>query len=187
MGQELKLTSKIPPSVNHYLGHRAILKNGRPMSVDYCTQEAKRYKKEFAAYVAAEAAGQGWTNLGRQQHIYADAVFYFPRVDMDSNNYWKCMLDAITDSGAVWDDDNIVCERTMGIYYNGSDPHVELTIHPVGYTGIFGDISQLEAFEANCVGCRRYTRNCSLLAKAKAGQVQEEISGGVCLSYKEKG
>ena len=180
---ELKLISEIPPSVNHYLGQRAILRGGKPISVAYCTKDAANYKKRFTEYVTGEASRQGWEMPDKQRHIYVDAVFYFPMTDMDSNNYWKCMLDAITDSGRVWIDDNIVCERTQAIYYDSANPHVELTIHPADYIGIFEDMPHLEYFESKCFGCTRYARNCSLLNKAKAGRIQPEIKAGECTKY----
>ena len=172
--------------MNHYLGQRAILRNGKPLSVAYCTKEAASYKKRFTDYVKSEASRQGWEMPDKFRHIYVDAVFYFPMTDMDSNNYWKCMLDAITDSGRVWIDDNIVCERTQAIFYDTTNPHVELVIHPTDYTGIFEDVSHLEWFEAKCVGCTRYARNCSLLNKAKAGRIQAEIKDGECTKYHAK-
>ena len=47
----LRLTSPIPLSVNHYLGTRAILKNGKPMAMVYETGEAKKYKEKFIEYI----------------------------------------------------------------------------------------------------------------------------------------
>lgn len=182
---ELKLRSEIPPSVNHYLGHRGVLKGGKPVSVSYCTNDAARFKKEFTKYVAQQAAEQGWQKPDKNQHIYVDANFYFPRADMDSNNYWKCLLDAITDSLVVWHDDNIVCERAQSILYDPSDPHVDLLIHPVSYIGIFEDLAHLENFESRCIGCGRYKRNCSILNNAKCGKIQEDIIDGVCKKYKQ--
>lgn len=181
---ELKLCSVIPPSVNHYLGHRGVMRGGRPVSVSYCTKEASKYKKEFTEYVAHEAKAQKWVKPEKTKHLYADAVFYFPRIDMDTNNYWKCLLDAITDSGVVWDDDNIVCERAQGIYYDADNPHVDIRIYPVDYIGIFTDLPHLEKFEARCIGCGRYKRNCSILNNAKIGKIQKEITDGVCDKFK---
>lgn len=182
---ELKLTSPIPPSVNHYLGHRAVIKGGKPISVAYCTNEAKKYKKDFSAYVSEEAEKQMWEKPKGTQHLYVDAVFYFPREDMDTNNYWKCVLDAITDSKVVWEDDNIVCERTQGIFYDSDSPRIELCIHPVDYIGIFDDMAHLEEFENRCIGCSRYKRNCSILNHAKAGKVQSDIlDDEMCSKYK---
>lgn len=180
----LHLVSPIPPSVNHYLAYRAIIKNGRPMAMSYKTQEAVAYQKTFTEYVKEECARQGWNDVpDPKQHFYVDTVFYFPKTDLDCNNYFKCMLDAITDAGTVWADDNTVCERVMAIYYDSANPRIEITIRPVDYIGIFEDRTHLDAFQSRCVGCRRYTRNCSILRKATEGRIQEEISDGVCSRF----
>lgn len=184
---ELKLVSEIPPSVNHYLAYRAIIKDGRPMAVSYNTQESVRFKKRFAEYVNEEVILQGWDlTPNSTQHFYADAVFYFPRVDMDANNYWKVLLDAISDTKKIWIDDNVVCERVQAIYYDSARPRIELTIHPVDYIGVFQNAPQLEEFESGCVGCSRYTRNCSILRGAKEGRIQENIENGACIKNKNK-
>ena len=57
-----------------------------------------------------------------------DCIFYFPRIDMDANNYFKCMADAITDAKTVWIDDVQLCERVQRIFYNTENPRVEITI-----------------------------------------------------------
>lgn len=181
----LHLTSKIPPSVNHYLGYRAVIKNGRPMAVSYKTAEATTYAQEFSDYVAEEVIRQHWElQPNKTQHFYVDAVFYFDKVSRDCNNYFKVMLDAITDTGLIWLDDNVVCERVQRIYYDASNPRVELTIYPVDYIGIFDSASQLDAFRSSCVGCTRAKKNCSILHKAIEGRVQKEIQDGVCLKHK---
>lgn len=182
---ELILQAPIPPSVNHYLGHRAVMKGGKPIAVSYCTNEAAKFKKDFTKYVAQEAEAQSWEKPQKTQHIYVDADFYFPRTDMDTNNYWKCMLDAITDTKMVWVDDNIVCERANKILYDPENPRVDLRIHPVDYIGIFEDLAHLEQFESRCIGCSRYERNCSILNNAKNGRVQEEIICGVCQKFRQ--
>lgn len=183
---ELKLTVGIPVSVNHYLAYRAIIKNGKPMAMSYKTKEALEYQKWLIGYLKDETKKQNWTlTPDKARHFYVDAYFYFPRIDMDANNYWKILLDAITDSGLIWVDDNVVCERVQRILYDTKNPRVELIIHPVDYTGIFENLSQLESFESRCVGCIRYKRNCSILAGAKAGRVSDDIMDGKCTNFKE--
>ena len=178
----LKLTSPIPPSVNHYLSYRAIMRGGKPVAMSYKTREATRYQQDFIRYVRQQVFAQKWRPLrDKYQHYYVDAVFYFPRVDMDANNYWKCMFDAITETGLIWVDDNVACERVQKICYDSKDPRIDLTIYPVDYVGIFDNVPQMEAFESICVGCSRYKRNCSILANAKQGKYQEDIKDGVCL------
>lgn len=182
----LHLVSPIPVSVNHYLSYRAIMKNGKPMAMSYKTSKAVEYQKKFAKYVKQEVYNQGWTLVpNKEQHFYVDTVFYFDRIDMDSNNYFKVILDSITDTKMIWLDDNVVCERVNRIYYDSKNPRLELDIYPVDYIGIFDNISQLEQFKHNCFDCVRYKRNCSILNKAKQGRIQEEINGLVCSSFKK--
>lgn len=182
MNSELKLNSPIPPSVNHYLSYRVVkTKNNKTIASSYKTKEAKKYQSEFEQYVKQEVQKQGWDiNSFQDKHLYVDTIFYFPRKDMDCNNYFKVMLDAITNTQMVWADDNIVCERVNQIYYNSKNPHIEISIHPVSYIGIFDNNDRLQTFENRCKGCSRYARNCSLLNRAKAGYVQEGITQEMC-------
>lgn len=185
MGEQnvLKLVSPIPPSVNHYLAYRTtISKSGKAIGLSYCTAEAKRYRKQFKEYVEQEVIKQGW-NLqpNTKQHFYVDGSFYFPRIDMDANNYWKIPLDAITDTQLVWVDDNVVCERVQRICYDSDNPRVEFVITPVSYIGIFDNAAQFDSFiEANCIGCKKFKRNCSILNKAIDGRVQECVTNKNC-------
>lgn len=184
--EELYLVSPMAPSFNHYLAYRAIMKNGRPMAMSYKTNEAKKYQNEFTKYVKEQVQIQGWKKSENPfQHYYMDTIFYFPRIDMDANNYYKCLADAITDSGVVWIDDNQLCERVQGIYYDSENPRIELRIYKVDYIGVFDNATQLEQFESRCVGCTRYKRNCNLLNKAKEGRIQKEIHDGICIKYKK--
>lgn len=181
----LNLVSDIPPSVNHYLAYRAIMKKGKPLAMSYKTPEAIRYQTNFTRYVIREVKKQGWDLVpSKNQHFYVDCIFYFPRTDMDCNNYFKCLLDAITDSKRIWVDDNVVCERVNGIYYDSDNPRIEIKITPVDYIGIFENLPQLEKFESNCIGCSRYKRNCSILQKAKDGRIQPEIQNMTCSKFK---
>lgn len=183
--RELKLVSPICPSVNHYLGWRGIIKNKKPMAISYKKPEATKYQREFAEYIKKEVKKQGWVKSDNKfQHYYMDCIFYFDRTDKDCNNYFKCLADAITDSGVVWIDDTQLCERVQGIYYDSENPRIEIIVQPVDYIGVFNNASQLEKFESNCIGCNRYKRNCSILQKAKEGRIQEEICDGICSQYK---
>ena len=182
MSQELKITSPIPPSVNHYLAHRAVLRGGRPIAVVYKTKEAAAYQAALRKSVAKAVEDQGWkTNLSDPRHIYVDAAFYMDKTHRDCNNAWKCLLDAITETQLVWKDDDIVCERVNKIVYDAENPRVELCIHYVDYIGIFDNEEQLETFKSNnCIDCKRYKRNCTILRNAVDGKVQSEIDGLTC-------
>lgn len=155
------------------------------MAMSYKTSEATKYQKEFTKYVKEQVILQNWIKSENKfQHYYMDCKFYFPRTDMDANNYFKCLADAITDSEVVWIDDVQLCERVQKISYTSENPRIEICITPVDYIGIFDNISQLEQFESNCIGCAKYNRNCSLLIKAKEGRIQEEIQDLKCSKYK---
>ena len=152
MRNSIKLTSPMCPSVNHYLAPRCIMKNGKPIVTIYETSEAKKYKKEFKKYVEEEVKKQKWDfPLDKTQHFYCDCVFYFDRIDKDCNNYFKLLLDSITETQLIWVDDNVVCERVNRIYYDSANPRIELTIYPVEYIGIFDSDKQRDLFIDNCV------------------------------------
>ena len=155
------------------------------MAVSYKKPEALKYQKNLIEYIHKEVKKQGWIKSDNKfQHYYMDCIFYFDRTDMDCNNYFKCLADAITDSKVVWIDDTQLCERVQGIYYDSENPRIEIVIREVDYIGVFDNASQLEEFESNCIGCNRYKRNCSLLKKAKEGRIQEEISNRICSKRK---
>ena len=181
----LKLTSDIPPSVNHYLAYRAIIKNGKPMAMSYKTSEANKYQTDFRKYVIQEAKKQGWEKSdNKYQHYYFDCTFYFPRIDMDCNNYFKCMLDAITNSEVVWIDDNQVCERINRIYYDNKNPRIEIEIKPVDYIGIFDNISHFEQFKDKCIQCKKYKDGkCSVFNKALENRIQDEVVNFECSKF----
>ena len=188
--QVLKLTIRNFISINHYLAYRTIMKNGKPMAMSYKTIEAKRFQKEFIEYIKQQAILQEWkTDKNPMQHYYVDAVFYFPRIDMDTNNYWKVPFDAITDSGIIWVDDNMACERVIKVLYDSNDPRIEYTIYKTNFTGIFESEKIMTSFENSCKTCKRYKKNCSILKKAKEGRVQKEIDmsnteSNICNKYK---
>lgn len=188
MGNILRLTSPVPPSVNHYLGTRCIMKNGRPMAMVYETAEAKKYKKDFKEYVLEQVNIQNWdVPVNKTQHFYIDCVFYFERIDQDPNNYFKLQLDSLTETQALWMDDNVTCERVNRIYYDSKNPRIELTIYPVDYIGIFDSKCDLDTFCEKCESCKRNKRNCSIKKKAIEGRIQEEINmeSFECSKYSE--
>lgn len=186
MMESLVFTSPIPPSVNHYLAYRTIIKNGKPTAMSYKTKEAKEYQKYIIQLIQEEVKKQNWQKSENKfQHYYMDVIFYFPRIDMDANNYFKCLADAITDSELVWIDDTQLCERVMGIYYDNTNPRMEITIKPVKYIGIFPNNDAYYDFLCKCETCKRYKRNCSILNKAKEGRITEDITSSLfCKQYK---
>ena len=78
---QLKLISEIPPSVNHYLAYRAIMKNGKPMAMSYKTPDAIRYQNKFTKYVIRQVKEQKWplkpnkTQHYTHAHLLANKIF----------------------------------------------------------------------------------------------------------------
>ena len=106
MKQELKLTCDDFISVNHYMGYRAV---GRRVMA-YKPKETKAFEQKFGNYVKQEIINQNWTIPEKGKFIIMDTIFYFPRTDMDAQNYFKSICDIMTNVG-VWEDDNIVCDK----------------------------------------------------------------------------
>lgn len=182
--QVLKLVSPIPPSVNHYLGWKVVIKNNRPMAVSYKTADAKRYQRLFTKYVKMQVADQGWIkSKNRFQHYYMDCVYYFDRVDKDANNYFKCMADAITDSKVVWIDDTQLCERVQGIFYDPANPRIEITITEVDYVGVLADERELDTLDTQCHSCSRDIVKCKVRKAALEGRIQSGIDKGICPKF----
>jgi crossover junction endodeoxyribonuclease RusA len=183
----LNLISPICPSVNHYIKPRAFLVHGKPQVSLYETAEAKKYKKDFSKYVIEQVKSQDWQLIpNKTQHFYVDCVFYFDRIDKDANNYFKLLLDSITETQKIWLDDNVTCERVNGIFYDSKNPRIDITIYPVSYVGIFPTSEQLQKFQSNCISCNRYKDGkCSILQKSIEGRIQEEIQDFKCSKFKK--
>ena len=155
----------------------------------YETMEAKKYKENFAQYIKREVKKQNFRAIrDKKKHYYCDCIFYFDRIDRDANNYFKLLLDAITDSQCIWIDDNVVCERVNAIYYDASNPRIELEIYPVSYVGIFHSKKAANAFKARCTSCKKYLDGrCSILKKAFEGRIQSIINSNYsCDKYIKK-
>lgn len=186
--QTLRLVSPVPVSVNHYMKPRPFIAHGKPCVTMYESADAKEYKKQFSRYIKEQVKLQKYVTVpNKTQHFYCDCVFYFDRIDRDANNYFKLLLDAITDSQCVWIDDNVVCERVNAIYYDSRNPRIEISIYPVDYIGIFPNKESMTEFKLVCTTCSRYRDGrCSLLLKAIEGHIQNEIANYTCNKYKTK-
>jgi Holliday junction resolvase RusA-like endonuclease len=121
------VTPIFPPSVNHYLGYRAVCKGGKGIVIAYTTKEAEKFKEEFRKYAAEEVKKQGWKiENTKDRHHYMDCVFYFDRKDKDEQNYFKVMSDVL--NGIAYIDDKNILTRTHRIYYDSENPRIEIIL-----------------------------------------------------------
>lgn len=172
--QRLNLICKDFISVNHYMSYRAVKKGRGTMVMAYKPKATKDFEKSFGEYIREEIKKQGWIKPPKGKLIIMDTIFYFPRVDMDAQNYFKSMCDIMTEN-EVWEDDNIVMEHVNRIYYDSSNPRIEIEIYESQYEGIFTDKEEMNTYVKWCKECSRYKRNCSILNKALEGRIQEEV------------
>lgn len=188
---KLVLEFDIPVSVNHYTKLRTFIKNvkGKPKAMvsKYETKEAKDFKKRFVKYIKEQIKEQGFeVKLDKYQFTHVDVTWYFPRIDMDSNNYWKVSLDCLTEAG-VWVDDNTTLERAKRIYYDPKNPRMIMEIYYSDYIGIFENQAHLDEFLSKCIQCSKYRNGkCGVLTRAKQSRIQEEIQDFVCTKYTPK-
>lgn len=187
ISNKLNLISPIPPSTNHYLAYKVVKTGNKNLAMSYQTKETKDFKKSFIQYVKEEMNKQGFIpSTNKYQFIHYDVITYFPRIDMDNSNYYKVVLDSLTEAG-VWIDDNIVIERCKRIYYDSQNPRLEIKIYYSDFIGIFDNQSQFDEFLSNCVHCVKYKEGkCNILQKSQEGRIQEEINNFQCFKYKEK-
>lgn len=170
MKQELKLTCDDFISVNHYMGYRAV---GRRVMA-YKPKETKAFEQKFGNYVKQEIINQNWTIPEKGKFIIMDTIFYFPRTDMDAQNYFKSICDIMTNVG-VWEDDNIVCEKVNRIYYDSKKPRIEIVLHEADSVGIFDSSEEYYTFKSVCNNCKRFKKTCSIHNKAIESRIQDEV------------
>lgn len=202
MNNKLKLTIPIPPSINNdYMKSRAfIIKvKGKPTakSMMYASSVAKNFKKDMVKLIKKEIEIQEFNREDKFTRI--DYTFFFPRTSMDTNNYYKCFIDAVTETdGLIWNDDNISLNRDKRIYYDSANPRVEVEIYYEPYIGIFDDSGKHDMFVCDyCANCKRGNKigqkgGCSIYKKALESRIQDEVKmnyeNGLheCLNIKRK-
>jgi hypothetical protein len=186
MKNKLKLTIPIPPSINNdYLKPRGILTTFKGKTIAtammYETKLAKDFKKEMVKKIKEEITKQNFIRE-YNKFVRINWTFFFPRIDMDSNNYYKSFLDSITETnGLIWNDDNISMNTDTRIYYDSKSPRVEIEIYYEDFIGIFDNQDDLDKFiDNNCSQCKKGSKvgqkgGCSIYKKALESRIQEDL------------
>lgn len=186
----MKFISPIPPSVNDYLGKRVGYNpiNKKPIVVVYEKQEAKRYKKYMDSVLKRAIKEYCWERTGEYDYVICEVVVYTPQKKQDSDNMFKCLLDAINKANIVYDD-SMIMPRVVDIIIDNKNPRVEINLYKSDKVGLFKNMDHRSEFiSLNCSQCSRYKRNCSILAKVTQNRIMEEvdIKNLKCTSLKEK-
>lgn len=167
---KLKLICDEFISVNHYMSYRAVGK--RVMA--YKPKETKAFEKKFGDYVKQEVINQNWTMPQKGKFVIMDTTFYFPRTNMDAQNYFKSICDIMTNVD-VYEDDNIVCEKVNRIYYDSKNPRIEIVLYEADSVGIFDSSEEYYTFKSVCNNCKRFKKTCSIHNKAIESRIQDEV------------
>lgn len=195
----LTLTVDMPPSINNdYMKPSAIMRNGKPMAMMYEDAKAKTYKAKIVKEVRKAVKEQGFEYI-EDVFTVVEYRFFFPRTNMDTNNYYKCLVDALTESKVIWKDDNVSLMKDKRIYYDSVNPRLELKIYRTEHIGIFDDKDEFEMFKSDyCSNCTKGAKiglkgGCSVYKKALENRIQDSVemnfgNGGVkeCLAIKIK-
>lgn len=169
--QELKLVCNDFISVNHYMNYRVAGK----IVMAYKPKATKDFEKKFGKYIKEEMDKQGWIKPDKNKFVNVHTTFYFPRIDMDANNYFKVLLDVMTEVG-VWEDDNITRESVDRIYYDSKNPRIEVTLSVSENIGIFDNEQDYIEFKSKCQNCSRFKEGkCSIHKKALESRIQDEV------------
>ncbi|HEY8892618.1 MAG TPA: RusA family crossover junction endodeoxyribonuclease [Clostridium sp.] len=178
-------------------------KGGKPfaMAMMYETAEAKKFKKNMVKLIKEEIIKQEFKFETKPYFVMTEWTFFFPKTNMDSNNYFKTFLDAITNlNGLIWEDDNISMVKDANIYYDSENARAEVKIYASPRVGIFNDKSEYDTFvNTYCSKCKKGNKiglkgGCSVYKNAMESRIKEEIPmateeerlNKVCLKIKLK-
>lgn len=181
------------------MSYRAVKKGKFTTVMAYKPKETKDFEKAFGDYIKNEIQKQNWIKPTKDKFINLDTVFYFPRVDMDAQNYFKSICDIMTECG-VWEDDNIVLEKVNRIYYNSDNPRIELIVSVSDHVGIFDNKDDYEKFVSTyCTNCKKGNKiglkgGCSIYRDIMESRINSEVpmdtdedkTNKKCLKFKVK-
>ena len=124
----IKLELPLPPSVNHYWGHRVQTRSGRKAFVFmYLSAEAKRFRFNVLAAVRGDAIQIMDGKLHMELHVYPKKG---TRPDVD--NYVKPLLDALEHANVFGNDRQV---KSLDVRMHGAaavgDGRLEVTITPI--------------------------------------------------------
>jgi len=186
MAKKLHITAPIPPSINNdYMKPRPFITTikGKPsaMVTMYEMAGAKKYKKEIEKLVKQQIILQDF-KVDLDKFVIVEWTFYFPRTNMDTNNFYKCFIDAITNcTNLIWQDDNKSLMRDNRIYYDSVNPRVEVDIYYSEHMGIFDNQEDFDEFiNSNCSECKKGNKigqkgGCSIYKNAMESRIQDDL------------
>lgn len=165
----------LPPSNNKYLVPTCTIRGGKAFPSVYESKESKEFKKHFSNYLKQLVKNSNWDiEQTSDGHWYLDCFFVQSRVNQDSNNFFKILLDSMT--GVVFKDDHNILVRVQKVAYNPKHPRFQLALHKANYIGRFPNEDAYNNFEDNCKSCSRYRNGgCAILKAIRENREVEEL------------
>lgn len=171
----LKFTSPLPPSTNEYLGKRVAYAGGKPYVQVYKTKKAMDYENYMVKTLKRCSVEQGWEKPKKNEYINMRLIYYMNKLGRDIDNTYKLLQDALKNAGLIIDDDKVI-PIPIDIFIDKDNPRIEVELEVSDKQGIFKNKGQAGKFIwSNCVDCKRYEKNCSILKKAFENRIQKEI------------
>jgi crossover junction endodeoxyribonuclease RusA len=182
MNKKIIITLPLPPGVNNYKKYKVMFQGGRPIATPYLTKQATDFK-QYAIFKLKEAAkNKNWETPDKDKYIAMRLKFYMNKLGKDADNHIKLIQDAIQDAGLVENDSKLIpiVER---LYVDSNDPRVKIYLHELDWIGIFDNKNDRDFFiNENCINCKRYKRNCSILKSLDENKIVSEVDfvQGIC-------
>lgn len=208
----LELVIPIPPSINNdYKAPRIMASKSAKKKGSFTAREVMKYfhpqmfmmkkaldfKKQMKNKVCEKIKNSNFPK-DNLKFTRVGFTFFFPRTNMDTNNYYKCPLDVITEIGHIWEDDNKTMITDNRIFYDSENPRVEIKIYQEDFCGIFENEKDLEEFKKEfCYNCKKGNKigqkgGCSVYKKAIESRIQKDMEFDYktkikkCLKFKQK-
>ena len=175
MSKKLFITLPLPPGVNNYKKYRVIFQGGRPIATPYLTKQAEDFKEYAIFKLKAKAKEKDWEVPSKDKYILIRLKFYMNKLGKDADNHIKLIQDVIQESGLIENDSKLipVVER---LYVDQKDPRVKIALSELDWIGVFDNKNHRDLFiEKNCIGCKRYKRNCSILKSLDENKIVPEV------------
>lgn len=188
---KLTLNLEVPTSLNQlYINeykYNPKTRKYEPTPNRILSKEGQACKLRLMKYAKKQMVGQDWDyEFTKTNYIYMDVVIYFSKKGRDDNNIYKILCDSL--EKIAYENDSRVLIRTQRIYIDKNNPHIEVTLSPVEFVGVFDNIAQFKAFEENCKSCSNYRNgSCSVLKDSLENRIREELNEfKICQKFKLK-
>lgn len=180
------LTIPIPPGVNTYKKYRVIFQGGRNVALPYLTKEALDFKEYMKMACKRFQAETGWEKPTKDKYILMELIFYMNKHGRDADNHIKLIQDALQENNIVENDSKII-PRVKRLYVDKDNPRVIIKLSVLPWVGVFIDETTRNDFiESNCMDCKRFKRNCSILKTLDDNKIHEvvDLKNKICKNKK---